>query len=76
MDSNTTDMHSIKKEILHCIEKSNGAFYGDIVRELRYPNYTVLKHIIELKERGLVEKDNMGGKYQIIRSERVVRTSQ
>ena len=76
MDSNTTDMHSIKKEILHCIEKSNGAFYGDIVRELRYPNYTVLKHIIELKERGMVEKDNMGGKYQIIRSERVVRTSQ
>lgn len=76
MDSNSTDMHSIKKEILHCIEKSNGAFYGDIVRELRYPNYTVLKHIIELKERGLVEKDNMGGKYQIIRSERAVRTSQ
>ena len=75
MDSNTNNMHSIKKEIMHCIEKSNGAFYGDIVRELRYPNYTVLKHIIELKERGLVEKDNEGGKYQLIRNGKTVKTS-
>ena len=75
MDSNFNHMHSIKKEILHCIEKSNGAFYGDIVRELRYPNYTVLKHIIELKEKGLVEKDNEGGKYQLMRNGKAVKAS-
>lgn len=66
-------MHSIKKEILHCIDKSNGAFYGDIVRELRYPNYTVLKHIIELKDNGFVEKDNDGGKYKMVKNGSEVR---
>ena len=75
MDPNQESMHSIKKEILHCIEKTNGAFYGDIVRELRYPNYTVLKHIIELKEKGMVEKDNNGGKYQLVRNGNSVRAS-
>lgn len=68
MDTNLKYMHSIKKEILHCIESTNGAFYGDIVRELRYPNYTVLKHIIELKENGYVEKDNNGGKYKLCKN--------
>lgn len=68
-------MHSIKKEILHYIEKSNGAFYGDIVRELRYPNYTVLKHIIELKEGGYVEKCNDGGRYQVIKHSRSIQAS-
>ncbi len=72
MKANLKYMHSIKKEILHCIEKSNGAYYGDIVRELRYPNYTVLKHIIELKENGYVEKDNDGGKYKIMQKHKVV----
>jgi len=75
MYANLKYMHSIKKEILHCIEKSNGAFYGDIVRELRYPNYTVLKHIIELKENGFVIKDNDGGKYKTIRNGKVVKAS-
>lgn len=75
MDTNQKFMHSIKKEIMHCIEKTNGAFYGDIVRELRYPNYTVLKHIIELKENGFVEKDNDGGKYKLIKNGKVVRAS-
>lgn len=75
MDANLKYMHSIKKEIMHCIEKTNGAFYGDIVRELRYPNYTVLKHIIELKENGFVEKDNDGGKYKAIKNGKVVRAS-
>ena len=75
MDANLKYMHSIKKEIMHCIEKANGAFYGDIVRELRYPNYTVLKHIIELKENGLVEKDNDGGKYKLIKDGKTVRAS-
>lgn len=74
MDPNFKHMHSIKKEILHCIERSNGAFYGDIVRELRYPNYTVLKHILELKENGYVEKDNDGGKYQLLRQRKSIRT--
>lgn len=75
MDANNKFMHSIKKEIIHCIEKTNGAFYGDIVRELRYPNYTVLKHIIELKENGYVEKDNDGGKYKLIKNGKAVKTS-
>ena len=75
MDANIKYMHSIKKEIMHCIEKTNGAFYGDIVRELRYPNYTVLKHIIELKENGFVEKDNDGGKYKLIRNGKTVKAS-
>lgn len=74
MDANSKYMHSIKKEIIHCIEKTNGAFYGDIVRELRYPNYTVLKHIIELKENGYVEKDNDGGKYKVIKNGKAVKT--
>ncbi len=27
-------LHPIKKETLNCIEESDGAFYGDVVRSL------------------------------------------
>ncbi|MCB2220417.1 MAG: hypothetical protein KQI35_08485 [Bacteroidetes bacterium] len=60
-------MHPIKKEILEYLDREeDGAFYGDIVMNLNRPKYTVLKHILELKEAGLVEKDSDGGRFNIL----------
>lgn len=59
-------MHPIKKEILSYIDQQKGAFYGDIVMNFRYPKYTVLKHIMELKEAGIVIKEGDGGKFNLV----------
>ncbi len=58
-------MHPVKKEILEYLDKVDGAFYGDIVMKLGYPKYTVLKHILELKEAGMVDKEQDGGRFSI-----------
>jgi len=59
-------MHPIKKEILDYIEKQKGAFYGDIVMNFRYPKNIVLKQLMELKEEGVVFKENDGGKFNLV----------
>jgi len=59
-------MHPIKKEILEYLDEMGGAFYGDIVMKLNYPKYKVLKHILELKEAGLVEKEKDGGRFNLL----------
>ena len=59
-------MHPIKKEILDYLGKKKGAFYGDIVMNFSYPKYTVLKHIMELKEAGKVIKESDGGKFNLV----------
>ncbi len=65
MKTNFRYLNSVKKEILQCLESPNGAFYGDIVRELRHPNDTILKYIIELKDDGYITKENNGGRFKL-----------
>lgn len=65
MKTNFRYLNSVKKEILECLETPNGVFYGDIVRELRHPNETILKHIMELKEEGYITKENTGGRFKL-----------
>ncbi|MCF8378236.1 MAG: ArsR family transcriptional regulator [Bacteroidales bacterium] len=57
--------HPIKKEILEVLKNEKGAFYGDIVMELNYPKYRVLKHLMKLKNSGEVFKDDDGGKFYL-----------
>ena len=65
MKTNFRYLHSVKKEILQCLESSNGVFYGDIVRKLKHPSDIILKHIMELKEKGYITKDNDGGRFKL-----------
>lgn len=59
-------MHPIKKEILEYLDAVDGAFYGDIVMKLGHSRHKILKHILELKEAGIVQKDQDGGRFSII----------
>jgi DNA-binding transcriptional ArsR family regulator len=61
-------LHPVKKEIIQNLQNSEGAFYGDIVMDLKYPKYTVLKHLMELKENGYVYKDDDGGKFYVLKN--------
>jgi DNA-binding transcriptional ArsR family regulator len=61
-------LHPVKKEILEQLEKTNSAFYGDIVMELDHPQNEILKHLIELKENGFVYKGGKGGKFHIVKN--------
>ena len=67
MKSSTLFLHPLKREILHLIENSNGAYYGDIVRKMKRSSSVVLKHIMELKQDGYLKKDRQGGKFLSIR---------
>ena len=67
MKTNFRYFNSVKREILQCLESPDGVFYGDIVRELRHPSDTILKHIMELKEDGYITKDNNGGRFKLAR---------
>ncbi len=66
MKTNFRYLNTVKKEILECLETPNGVFYGDIVRELRHPSNTILKHIMELKEDGYITKENNGGRFKLV----------
>lgn len=57
-------MHSVKKDILNVIDDNKGAFFGKIVMRLKYPSRVVLKHLMDLKSKGIVYKDNDGGRYK------------
>jgi predicted transcriptional regulator len=57
--------NQLKKEILDCIKKKEGAFFGDIVKQLDYSAYTIMRNLIDLKKRGLVFKDNDGGQFKL-----------
>jgi hypothetical protein len=59
-------MHSIKKEILDVIEKNEGAFYGLLVQEINQPQEQILKHLMDLKAKGIVFKDNNGGQFKMV----------
>jgi DNA-binding IclR family transcriptional regulator len=59
-------MHTIKKEIIEVIEKNEGAFYGFLVKEIRQPREEILKHLLDLKAKGLVYKDNDGGQFKMV----------
>ena len=67
MKSSTLFLHPLKREILHLIENSNGAYYGDIVRQMKRSSSVVIKHIMELKQDGYLKKDQQGGKFISIR---------
>jgi predicted transcriptional regulator len=65
MKTNFRYLNSVKKEILQCLESPNGVFYGDIVRKLKHPSDTILKHILELKDDGYITKENNGGRFKL-----------
>lgn len=58
--------NSIKKEILDVIEKNEGAFYGLLVKEINQPQNEILKHLMDLKAKGVVFKDNNGGQFKLV----------
>lgn len=58
-------LNPIKRRIIRQIRNSEGAFFGDIVRQTKYSSQTVLKHLMDLKVKGYVYKDDDGGRFKM-----------
>lgn len=55
----------IKRQIIELLVLDDGAYFGDLVRQINGSHPVILEHLMELKQMGWVYKDNEGGKFRI-----------
>lgn len=58
-------LNPVKRRIMRQIKNNEGVFFGDIVRLTKYSTQTVMKHLMDLKERGYIYKDDDGGRFKL-----------
>ena len=59
-------MHPVKRKIIKMLRKEDGAFFGEIVMNLKKSQGKTLYHLLDLKSRGIIYKDSDGGKYKLV----------
>lgn len=55
----------IKNDIMDYLATEDGAFFGDLVMNMDENKITILEHLIKLKKKGLIYKDDGGGMFRI-----------
>jgi len=52
--------HPIEKSIVKHISEYKKCVFGDLVKELAVPYHDLLKHVLELKNKGVIVKETNG----------------